>query len=110
MISIKRLLSSRSQKSYHQGERKKTDAEETCDGTGQPHFDKLILRRNFNMLQQVHGMDAGTVNIELKGRGVPAYQFQVVHDCFRRPLGTIMIVHVSADPDLTLGRECAYSC
>ena len=53
------------------------DARGSGDGTGQPHFDKLILRRNFNMLQQVHGIDAGAVNIELNGRGVPAYQFQV---------------------------------
>ena len=54
------------------------DARGSGDGAGQPHFDKLILRRNFNMLQQVHGIDAGAVNIELNGRGVPAYQFQVV--------------------------------
>ena len=86
---------------------KKSYAEETCDGTGQPHFDKLILRRNFNMLQQVHGIDAGAVNIELKGRGVPAYQFQVVQDCFHRPLGKFMMVRFSVDADLTPGREVA---
>ena len=86
------------------------DARGSGDGTGQAHFDKLILRRNFNMLQQVHGIDAGAVNIELNGRGVPAYEFQVVRDCFHRPLGKIMIVHVSADAVVTSGRQCAYSC
>ena len=62
------------------------DARGSGDGAGQPHFEKLLLRRNFNMLQQVHGIDAGAVNIELDGRRVPTYQFQVVQDCFHRPL------------------------
>ena len=67
------------------------DARGSGDGTGQPHFEKLLLRRNFNMLQQVHWIDAGAVNIELNGRGVAAYQFQVVQDCFHRPLGKTMM-------------------
>ena len=79
------------------------DARGSGDGTGQPHFEKLLLRRNFNMLQQVHWIDAGAVNIELNGRGVAAYQFQVVQDCFHRPLRKNMIVHVSADADFTSG-------
>ena len=66
------------------------DARGSGDGTGQPHFDTLILRRNFNMLQQVHWIDAGAVNIELNGRGVAAYLFQVVQDCFHRPSGKIL--------------------
>ena len=86
------------------------DARGSGDGTGQPQFDTLILRRKFHMLQQVHGINAGAVNIELNGRGVPAYQFQVVQDCFHRPLGKIMIVHVSVDAVVTSGRWCAYSC
>ena len=86
------------------------DARGSGDGTGQPHFEKLLLRRNFNMLQQVHWIDAGAVNIELNGRGVAAYQFQVVQDCFHRPLGKTLIVHVSADAVVTSGRQCAYSC
>ena len=86
------------------------DARGSGDGAGQPHFEKLLLRRNFNMLQQVHWIDAGAVNIELNGRGVAAYQFQVVQDCFHRPLGKIMIVHVSVDAVVTSGRWCAYSC
>ena len=86
------------------------DARGSGDGTGQPHFEKLLLRRNFNMLQQVHWIDAGAVNIELNGRGVAAYQFQVVQDCFHRPLGKFMIVQFSADAAVSSGRERACSC
>ena len=82
------------------------DARGSGDGMGQPHFEKLLLRRNFNMLQQVHGIDAGAVNIELNGRGVAAYQFQAVQDCFHRPLGKFMIVRFSADAAVFGKREC----